>query len=110
MTYVAFGRSCQEGATNGLDDILQSGAHLSLQAHLIAGWEKILGDLEGGNEPDTVPVLVHNRQTAETVLADSRKRLIDGLLGSDANHFPVHHILDARPYARYEQRCVKAEF
>jgi hypothetical protein len=110
MTYVAFGRSCQEGATNGLDDILQSGVHLAVQADLIARWEKILGDLEGGNESNTVPSLVYNWQTAETVLADSRKRLVDGLLGSDANHFPIHHILDTRPDARHEQRCVEAEF
>ncbi len=53
MTDVAFRRSCQECAANRLDDFLQSGAHLPVQAHLIAGWEKVLGDLEGGNEPDT---------------------------------------------------------
>src|SRR4029077_16982492 len=58
MTYVALRRSCQERSTNRLDDFLQSGAHLPVQAHLIAGWKKILSNLECGNEADTVLKLV----------------------------------------------------
>ncbi len=43
-------------------------------------------------------------------MADSGEGLVDWLLGSDAHHVPIHHILDARPYARDEQGRFKAEF
>ena len=57
-----------------------------------------------------MPSLVHNWQTAETVLANSRKRLINRLLGSDADDLTIHHIFHARVYARYEEGSVEAEF
>ncbi len=80
-----------------------------MQTDLVAWREKILADLEGGNEPYTALVLVHHRKSAKAVLTDAGKCLVDRFLRSDAHHVRIHNILDSRPDAGQEPRRFEAK-
>jgi hypothetical protein len=110
VTDVAFGRSRQECAADGLNQLLQSSTDFTLKTNLIAGWEQVLADLKGGDKPDAALVLVYYRQTAKALLADPGEGLVDWLFGTDAHNLRVHDIFDARPDTGDEPGCFKAKF